>query len=937
MMNDKIYLPPGIFQDEKQNIHFDTLMEQARTILKEQSGDLWTDTTAHDPGITLLEALAYNVSDLSYRHLLPLVDLLTPASVNKEKKKPLFPAGFQPERMLTTSPITAEDYRKGILDITIKGDDGEIVYAFCDAKMEKNDKENSYLYFYNKKNRELTFFKENDSDPALYLNGSYTVKVKPSLYSKFHKSKYEQLKELLEDYLKKNTNICEVIGEVNWLCTDDTHDFNLYMDVSISDIVSDINEVFLAIFITAQNTLSPEYERVPTMDFQHQNYTGPLPQQGWLIDVPQENKVNCFTIYTSQIQQAIESLPFVNHVSYINFGEDRNKVIFSANGANSAFWLDDNNIVSTIAKMLKCVTVTYKGQVLTGDADEISRLLREKMQREHQISTEPYPIGHYRNPSRYYPASDLLPSLYNLQEYAPEHLTLQLHQFLLPFEQLLANGCAQLAYLPKLLDFSATIEEPIWGHQWPFAEKSINNQVHNKYKEKVEEANWSNQQNIIQQIALTNYLQSYFGLPKNENIGLATDEEFLQVQRAYLSSLPQTGYSRTATNIHQISSLQRRVAARLGIGVMLFDDMPEADRLAYLEHLPFYIVEHPLLMPKKPETDFIDAKPVTSVQYLSEPRRLLITVQDTLAGKLKAGQLVDLFLKGNETLKAILVAAVNNNTFTLYIDEHVQLRRRWSKVLEIAQAGNLKWCTSNSWLKDMEYRVILSSNQEVLSDGQTRIETSADQPWPPILLPDDTVTIKQIFTGQITTRESDLEARVDSVDHIHGQAVITILSKDKKFDPKARYQWHISKGKTQAMDRFSFTLSFVFKRSLMMNGQTSSILLAEREAYIKRIIQEEIPAHLLARVLWLSDQQFSVFSSTYARWLNNTAQLGSDTYRLLKMLSIGMLPGETTGIGVMHIITDEELHKLPSNTTERQQYIDDLGLFFVPDIHEPTR
>ena len=31
-----------------------------------QSPDDWTDATPHDPGVTLLEALAYAVADLSY-------------------------------------------------------------------------------------------------------------------------------------------------------------------------------------------------------------------------------------------------------------------------------------------------------------------------------------------------------------------------------------------------------------------------------------------------------------------------------------------------------------------------------------------------------------------------------------------------------------------------------------------------------------------------------------------------------------------------------------------------------------------------------------------------------------------------------------------------------------------------------------------------------
>jgi hypothetical protein len=956
-MNKRTYLPPSVFQDEKQNIHFDVLMEQVQTVLQQQSGDLWTDVTAHDPGITLLEALAYNVSDLAYRHLLPLVDLLTPAEATSGDT--LFPPGFDAEHMLTTSPITAEDYRKGILDLYYRNNQDRGVYYFCDAELLKQVGEDRYRYFYDSEKREF-FFNDDDGGETthpLYLNGTYHVRVKVNyLLRDFGVSSAARL-EKLNDYLAQHRNLCEQFRRVTLFGESSHYERALVLEITASAAVTDedTDRCFLDIFLTAQRSLYPAGERLSAIDFSQKDYTGPRPQQGWIVDYPPARFAKVF-ISASQVKQNIEVLPWVARVDYISFALGSVSWIIESNYDLNTFWSKSTTSTkAAIDNMVNQVTIKRGEKILRGNADRIYALLQQQQQQIPQLPSEQFLVGRYRNTAHYYPASDMLPALYDLQLREPEEKPRQLHQFLLPFEQQLADGCAQLAHLPELLNFSAFSEQPLWGHQWPFSPDTISDNVHRyppegaEYKSAAIAADIASQQNIPQQITLASYLQRYFGLPNSENIGLSTDDEFLQVQRAYLRSLPETGYARTVIHVGKISSLQRRVAARLGIGARLFEEMPDAesDRMAYLSQLPFYIIEHPLLMPREPGSDFITAKPVSDAEHYpaanGEPQRLLVTAAQVLTGKLQAGQLVDLLLEGEagETLTAILVVAVSGSTFTLYIDEHEQLRLRWQKVVEVAKTGELQWRTSNLWLKEMEYRLVLG-DQSGVPAGKMRITTAADQPWPPTLLAGDTLELERRFmSGAITQDDNTVfTATVDSVDAIKGEAVIA-LEDATGFEPSARYQWLIREGAAHALDRFSFTLSFVFQRSLIMQGEASAISLAERETRIKRIIQEEIPAHLLARVLWLTDgpdQQFGVFGATYARWQNNATRLGADAYNLLRMLSIGMLPSLTTGIGVMHIATDDEFAGLPPDNPARQQYIDNLGLSFVPDLSvTPTK
>lgn len=82
----------------------------------EQLGSaLWTDFNIHDPGITLLEALCYALTDLGYRAGFPIEDLLAvpPSEAAKPKEQGFFTA----REILTISPWTVQDYRKLLVGI----------------------------------------------------------------------------------------------------------------------------------------------------------------------------------------------------------------------------------------------------------------------------------------------------------------------------------------------------------------------------------------------------------------------------------------------------------------------------------------------------------------------------------------------------------------------------------------------------------------------------------------------------------------------------------------------------------------------------------------------------------------------------------------------------------------------------------------------------
>ena len=76
------------------------------------SGSVWTDYNAHDPGVTLIEALCYALTDLAYRARLDTEQLLFPPGGSRDLKDTF----YQPEAILPAGPVSAADYRRLLID-----------------------------------------------------------------------------------------------------------------------------------------------------------------------------------------------------------------------------------------------------------------------------------------------------------------------------------------------------------------------------------------------------------------------------------------------------------------------------------------------------------------------------------------------------------------------------------------------------------------------------------------------------------------------------------------------------------------------------------------------------------------------------------------------------------------------------------------------------
>lgn len=105
------------------SMDFERLRQEGLAHIESLSSDIWTDYNAHDPGITILEALCYAITELGYRTNFEIVDHLAQASGQ---------TFFTARDILTSAPLTVLDYRKLLIDI--QGINN--AWLFTDGKQE---------------------------------------------------------------------------------------------------------------------------------------------------------------------------------------------------------------------------------------------------------------------------------------------------------------------------------------------------------------------------------------------------------------------------------------------------------------------------------------------------------------------------------------------------------------------------------------------------------------------------------------------------------------------------------------------------------------------------------------------------------------------------------------------------------------------------------
>lgn len=96
-------------------IDYPFLKEQGIAYIQQLAGKKWTDYGDHDPGITILEVLAFAIMDLQYRTNFYIEDIWAkdPDAVTHTNEQPFYKA----EEILPCNPLTQWDFLKVVLDV----------------------------------------------------------------------------------------------------------------------------------------------------------------------------------------------------------------------------------------------------------------------------------------------------------------------------------------------------------------------------------------------------------------------------------------------------------------------------------------------------------------------------------------------------------------------------------------------------------------------------------------------------------------------------------------------------------------------------------------------------------------------------------------------------------------------------------------------------
>ena len=111
------------------SMNYSALREGGMELIRQWAGESWTDHNIHDPGITILEACSYAMTELGLRVQLDISDLLRSGESNR-------PADLVPaHRVLPVGPVNPLDLRGVLLDHPLVSDaqiflpaDGEVQF-----------------------------------------------------------------------------------------------------------------------------------------------------------------------------------------------------------------------------------------------------------------------------------------------------------------------------------------------------------------------------------------------------------------------------------------------------------------------------------------------------------------------------------------------------------------------------------------------------------------------------------------------------------------------------------------------------------------------------------------------------------------------------------------------------------------------------------------
>lgn len=244
------------------DLDFDFLRKRGIEYIEQLGSKLWSDYNIHDPGITMLEMLCYAITDLGQRINMPMEDILAEKGHNGLENQ-----FFKASDILSSKPVTANDYRKLFIDIPGVKNCWLTPYiktVYADCKQKKLS--------YNKNDFPTTpkAFKR-----SFNLKGLYSLLVDYEDFSHLdktgQKAKRKEINEKIFEKYHQNRNLCEDLAEVKKVST---HPISV---CAIIDVLPDADEelVHARVLLAIEKYFAPRVNFYSLQEMLDKGYSTP--------------------------------------------------------------------------------------------------------------------------------------------------------------------------------------------------------------------------------------------------------------------------------------------------------------------------------------------------------------------------------------------------------------------------------------------------------------------------------------------------------------------------------------------------------------------------------------------------------------------------------------------------------------------------------------
>jgi hypothetical protein len=437
------------------------------------SRNLWTDYNTHDPGITMLEALCYAITDFGNRVQLPVPDLL---EGNDTASLPTA------KQILTTSPVSESDYRKILIDIEgvnnafIRPSKKQMIYTHC---LKKTEAEEDFPQ--GKLSYEENLGEHYDQTSQFHLKGLNNILFEPvksvqMLNDNQRKEKLEQITNEIKKVYHSNRNLCEDLSEVSEVG---------YFDIVVCgdfeiETAANANEVMANWLFRIQKHLAPSINRYNLEQLlnlgkdSEEIFEGPVLKNGFILNEELEKANFKNTVHLSDLIRITKETPGVKrikkiHVKQFVSGNETSEANNNPDEKNKKWTLcfppDHNKVLRLQVDSSNRRTNLYKDVVPVPVQPERVKKRLVELQTAYeeaiQLSYDDFPVekGKRVDTGVYTSIQNDLPQTYGTGENGlspslpPERhaKALQLKGYLLFFDQILASYFSHLKNLGTLL------------------------------------------------------------------------------------------------------------------------------------------------------------------------------------------------------------------------------------------------------------------------------------------------------------------------------------------------------------------------------------------------------------------------------------------------------------------------------------------------------